>query len=521
MIGMHAPSLFAQQSPNPRWIAVLTALLSIFTVYAQQATLPSESKEPVRKKALLIGNSNYKSLPVVGSAGRDVQVIESALRQIGFDPTVSNDLTAANLETIDNFVHDLRNSDIVFFYFAGHAAQWESENFLLPVDYDPAKSLEDIALHAYSLKLLFQLLGEKDVTKVVVLDASRALPEAWPLAKGAPPGISSYLMAFSDRTDASEPGDQNSQPGIFAQSLASELQRCNLSVPELFENVKDAVSAATAGRQQVDYPSDGLASLRLHPCAPPKPGPQTNVPKRNNIDNQDYVWIPEGTFEMGCVPEDKKCEADEKPQHMVRMTKGYWMGRLEVTVDAYSTYARVNRIKMPGAPLTYHGWNNAGGLPMVNVRWTEAQAFCKWAGGRLPTEAEWEYAARAGAETIYPWGDEITHDQAQFNWPVRGNNTGRDISEGVATAGHYAANKWGLLDVVGNVREWVSDWYKPGYDDGLAIDPKGPSDGKERVLRGGSFHSNEEGVRLSKRDHRNPQAFDNQSGFRCVLEKLD
>ena len=226
----------------------------------------------------------------------------------------------------------------------------------------------------------------------------------------------------------------------------------------------------------------------------------------NPNDGLKYVWIPPGSFQMGCSPGDKECYDAEKPPHQVMITRGFWLGQTEVTVGAYKRFATGTGRAVPTAPDFNPGWSNKQ-MPIVNVSWDDAQAYCAWAGGRLPTEAEWEYAARAGGtEERYGSLDEVAwyrQNSGQQTHPV----------------GEKQANGFGLFDALGNVWEWVSDWYdEKYYQRSPSQNPAGPARGDYHVLRGGAWSSGPELVRVSGRVRVDPGYRGISSGFRCVGE---
>jgi formylglycine-generating enzyme required for sulfatase activity len=242
------------------------------------------------------------------------------------------------------------------------------------------------------------------------------------------------------------------------------------------------------------------------PAERPRPGvaaPAAGTGRENPKDGLRYMWIPPGTFMMGCSPGDGECGGNETPAHQVTITKGFWMGQTEVTVAAYRRFVGSTGAQMPPAPDFNVGWNSKD-MPITNVSWDDATAFCGWAGGRLPTEAEWEYAARAGStEAQYGPVDEVA-------W--YSNNSGGKTHE----VGQKRANGFGLYDMLGNVWEWVNDWYDPNYyQNSPAQDPSGPARGQGRVLRGGSWYNDPRVVRVSIRVRHDPPVRYYNFGFRC------
>jgi formylglycine-generating enzyme required for sulfatase activity len=232
---------------------------------------------------------------------------------------------------------------------------------------------------------------------------------------------------------------------------------------------------------------------------PNLPGPgQTRL---NPIDGLTYVWIPAGQFMMGCSRELDAYECNdndlEKPVHKVTISKGFWMGQAEVTQDAYQKVMGTNPSRFRGAD-----------LPVENVRWNDASAYCGNVGLRLPTEAEWEYAARAGTTSArYGSLDQVAwhpFNSDSKTHPVKGKDP----------------NAWGLYDMLGNVWEWVSDWYGP-YKAQAVVDPPGPVKGLngDRVIRGGGWEWNPRpGVHVSARDGSLPLDRHEDIGFRCAGE---
>jgi len=287
-----------------------------------------------------------------------------------------------------------------------------------------------------------------------------------------------------------------------------------------------------------------LMTARLHgqaarpELAKPQAGNAQRTRAQAGPDSLAYVWIPPGTFQMGCAPGESECTDDEKPAHQVTITRGFWMGRTEVTVDAYKRFAAATGRGMPPEPTLLDralnpGWGH-GSQPIVGVTWDDAAAYCRWARGRLPTEAEWEYAARGGGSGV---GYEALDAVAWY-----ADNSGRSHLDAAAIlaanedyarriranengphpVGSKAPNALGLHDMWGNVWEWVQDWYgRNYYRQSPSQDPQGPSSGEYRALRGGSWYNLPMALRVSNRGWLVPSLRqDFYIGFRCVREVL-
>jgi len=275
------------------------------------------------------------------------------------------------------------------------------------------------------------------------------------------------------------------------------------------DNFGKAVGSASI-RQYVE--GHGLSWERgVEPSAPA--APQPGAIRTNPNDGQPYVWIPPGEFQIGCSPGDNECDGgDENPPPTVRITRGFWLGQTEVTVGAYKRFAAKANVSLPAEPVLAStnklnpGWTDLE-QPMVMIAWEEAKSYCEsWAKGRLPTEAEWEYAARAGSK-VARYGDLNV-----VAW--HGGNSGNRIHR----VKQWQANPWGPYDMLGNVREWVADWYEHYSGASPAIDPRGPAQGRFRVLRGGSWDFSPRYARASGRITVVPGLRDLVIGVRCAWE---
>ncbi|WP_290867356.1 formylglycine-generating enzyme family protein [Aquabacterium sp.] len=248
-----------------------------------------------------------------------------------------------------------------------------------------------------------------------------------------------------------------------------------------------------------------------------------SVPREHvNSIGMRFIRIPAGSFEMGAANDDHEAGANEKPRHSVTISQDFYLGQFEVTqaqweaVMGSSSFAqdRSNPFyDLPGmAARLNHPQNPA------TVSWNDAQQFIQrlnqresHARYRLPTEAEWEYAARAGTSSAYSFGD----DPRQL-W--RHAWYGENFATGSTHAvGQKLPNPWGLYDVHGNVWEWVQDWYAERYSAAAVTDPGGPTSGSSKVVRGGSWHETSGSWRTSFRKPYAPTYRGISIGFRLAM----
>jgi formylglycine-generating enzyme required for sulfatase activity len=222
----------------------------------------------------------------------------------------------------------------------------------------------------------------------------------------------------------------------------------------------------------------------------------------NPASGQTHVWIPPGKFLMGCSAADSDCKDDEKPAHWVNIAQGFWLGQTEVTWKAYRQYARKLKLQVSGGNDDF---------PVTEVTWAEAKAYCKAVGGRLPSEAEWEYAARGGRP-------EARYDAlSSIAW----------YSDNSSDRPHEVAKKqpnaFGLYDMLGNVSEWVLDrYYNKYYEQGGEGEPEQPlADNASGILRGGSWAHDERAARASNRFGVPPDLSEVFAGFRCANDHRD
>jgi formylglycine-generating enzyme required for sulfatase activity len=238
------------------------------------------------------------------------------------------------------------------------------------------------------------------------------------------------------------------------------------------------------------------------------------------------VKVAAGEFTMGCSSAKARCGGADQPERTIGLD-AFFIDKHEVTVADYQACVKATQCAPPhfddGACVVYGAGTNKTGVlpptsrgaeqPVVCVSWAEAEAYCAFAGKRLPTDAEWEKSARGTDGRAFPWGnDEPTCDRAVLSVDTPGCGERRSWPVGSKPKG---ASPYGALDMLGNVGEWTADWYEPGLSPETK-NPKGPSSGRERVVRVANFSTARGDARVTSRVAQSPDSRTELIGFRCA-----
>jgi len=502
-----------------------------------------------QKYALVIGNGAYTGISRLNNPVNDANDVSAALQSLGF--TVDKVLDA-NLDQMENSIMRLKNrlsaskNSYGFFFYAGHGVQSGGENYLIPVGASiPSENyLRDRAVSVQTM--LAELNDAGNELNVVVLDACRDNPFSWRRSGNRgltvvsnQPADSIIVYATSAGSTAADGTDRN---GLFTSHLLNNLKTPGLEVKEVFNRTGADVARASNKTQipaiysqffETAYlGSKPQAATTTQITQQPTVTPQTTQttttqqPSTRPVTN-NLVYIQGGTFTMGS-PTNEPNRGNDEVQHQVTVSS-FYMEKYEVTQKEYQEV-------MGNNPSSFKGDN----LPVENVSWYDAIEYCNkrsqkegltpaytrngdnvtWNrnanGYRLPTEAEWEYACRAGTTTPFNTGNNITTSQANYNgnYPYNSNAKG-EYREKTMPVGSFAPNAWGLYDMHGNVSEWCWDWYS-SYSNNYQTDPTGAVTGSARVERGGYWYYDGRNLRSASRSNYHPNARLSFIGFRLV-----
>ena len=332
------------------------------------------------------------------------------------------------------------------------------------------------------------------------------------------------------------------------KDMSAQIQKAdecfrNLITAEEYFNDKEYAKARDKYQLVLDKnPKDPNAKKQHNLCTKQLSPPTENTTSTGSskmVQGVKLLFIKGGSFTMGS-PSSEPERFKNETQHSVTLSD-FYLSEKEITNEQYCQFLNDKGIYSNGqfdvlgygtqTLIESHEWGvqyvngtwqpaqGKANYPVINVSWYGAKAYCDWAGGRLPTEAEWEYACRAGTTTPFNTGRNLTTSQANYdgNYPYDGNAKGTYLAR-TQPVGSYAPNGYGLYDMHGNVWEWCSDWYGADYySNSPQNNPKGPSSGYIRVLRGGSWNYYAQYCRVSFRSFSTPDYRADNSGFRLAL----
>jgi formylglycine-generating enzyme required for sulfatase activity len=237
----------------------------------------------------------------------------------------------------------------------------------------------------------------------------------------------------------------------------------------------------------------------------------------------EMVSVPGGQFQMGCSPQDSRCHTNERPLHTVRLSP-FMIDKYEVSNAHYAACVASGACSPPPTNASvlhpdYYPNPEFADYPVIAVTWHQASAYCAWLGKRLPTEAEWEKAARGDQDVrIFPWGN----GWPDCSWLNARASSGMCVGDTVAVGSYpHAISPSGAMEMAGNVWEWVADWYDPDYyqrypEQNWPKNPQGPDSGIYKSIRSGAWDIAIEGARVSRRVGGLPYDLDTSTGFRCA-----
>jgi formylglycine-generating enzyme required for sulfatase activity len=532
---------------RPLLCLFLAALSTIFVTAAL-------SQQRTARVALVIGNANYPDASTpLSTTIRDVRTLADEFRRSEFDVDLKEDLTKEQMQrAIDAFTGKIQSGSTALFYFNGYGLQVGRQTYLVPVNAQMWTEA-DVRRDGISIEGILAEMHRKGAkVKIVILDAARRNPferrfrtsAAGLAAIDAPDGTLIMLSAAPGKIINESTGTNS----LFVSELIKELRSPNLTAEEVFNRARVGVSRAS-NSEQIPWVSSSLSEdfyfgsrpsstspaqpqARTQPQAQPQPQPQpappqartqpapAPAPSRSNQsqpgnifrdcgDCPELVVVPSGSFSMGSTSDY------ENPVHRVTIGKSFAIGRREITFDEWDRCVDAGGCKYRPND---RGWGR-GDRPVINVSWADVETFITWMSQRtgktyrLPTEAEWEYAARGGTDTTFWWGREVGSGQAN----CAECNTGEQPR--TMPVGSFKPNAYGLFDTSGNAAEWVADCWNDNYRGA-------PTNGdawltgqcRLRVLRGGAFDSQSRYLRSSSRFRYDSDVRYTANGFRVVRE---
>lgn len=483
--------------------------------------------------AFVVGNGAYGNAKL-DNAVNDARLMKSSLEKIGFEVDILINSNKENTgKNFKKWVKKIKKTDIVLFYYAGHGVQYRGENFLVPVDAEIKKE-EDIMFDCISTSSLLNSLEDKNPKSIIIiLDACRNNP--FVVQRGGGRGLAAISAPPNTVIAYSTAPGQTAEDGTgvnstFTKNLAANITIKGLTFHQVLTRTRRAVVGGTAGRQVPWDASSVLEDIYLNGhlayANTVEIQPDVNNGQKDEFSlarvsrlvlqqlNMEFVNIPSGCFQMGSSEFEDLRSVDEGPQHK-ECVSSFWFGATEVSQLQWQ------RISVTNPSLVQNPT-----FPVENVSWSDVRDFINKANSllskgkvRLPTEIEWEYAARAQTDTPFCYGNTITSAQANYDssFSYLGSAESKPLGRPTPVAS-YSPNAFGLYNMHGNVYEWCSDLYNANSYSAKYSQEVGLS-GDLRVARGGSWDSSPSKCRSAARS-KFPSAYRSRDlGFRLVYEQ--
>ncbi|WP_345271060.1 SUMF1/EgtB/PvdO family nonheme iron enzyme [Nibrella viscosa] len=484
-----------------------------------------------KRTALVIGNATYVHAGTLRNPLNDAQAMSQTLQKLGFAVTQRTNLDRAGLEsTINTWGKSLGQYEVALFYYAGHGIEAGGTNYLVPIDAHPQNQAQ-VKFHATPLDMVTGWMEENRVrTNIVLLDACRDNPFARSWSRSTTGGGLANITAPSGTFIgfAASPGktaaDGDRTNGLYTEAILQVLNTPDLTIDQIFNRVNQYVRRQSGGTQ-IPFKNSSLEDDFYFTITSPKRESEPNTPpitrsqKFLELPFADLVYVPGGTFQMGDTRNEGA--SDEKPVHSVTVSP-FLMGKYEVTQRQWEAVMGSNPSHFKDCP----------DCPVELVSWDDVQEFlqklnARASGGlryRLPTEAEWEYAAGGGPvanRSRFGNGKDILNlAGANFDGSTaykKVHSVAGAYRRKTVVVGSFSPNGLGLHDMSGNVEEWCSDWYG-SYSGEAQADPTGPADGNKRVLRGGCWNLHPAFCQVAYRHYDTPRYLYAGVGFRVVAQ---
>lgn len=511
------------------WLKICAVVAGIILL----GTVHSEEAAAEQRLALVIGNAVYSFSPLKNPVN-DASDMATTLQKLGFTVILKKNVSLREMEqSIKDFGARLKQGGVGLFYFAGHGLQADGINYLVPIGARIDKE-SDIKYEAMDAgRVLDEMAGAGNGFNIAILDACRDNPFARRFRSasrglavfGSAP-VGTYISYSTGPGQVALDGDGRNSP--FASALMHYVQEPGLTIEQVFKNVRYRLGRETAGKQvpwelsslEGDFffvspgagrkePAREVSSRRDDGTAQIGPSlersPFAQKAFKDSVTGMDFIFIKGGCFQMGDSFGDGR--PPERPLHEA-CVDSYYMGKYEVTQGQWKKVMGEN---------PSHFKDCGDDCPVESVNWTEVQAFIaelsKMSGQkyRLPTEAEWEYAARSGGKMEKWAGTSSQNKLGDYGW--------YDANSGDRThpVGKKQPNALGLYDMTGNVWEWINDFYGESYYQKSPRDnPQGAEEGTDRVLRGGCWLDRAKDCRTVIRYNFPPVSAFKSIGFRMV-----